>query len=219
MIPTEAFSDMEARQSAEAFWEQHYRKAASASNGRPSTALAQFGKELAPGKALDLGCSRGDDAVWLARNGWKVVAIDVSATVLRYAAENAARSGVADRIRFEHCDLAASFPVGRFDLVTALYLESPVAFPREQVLRRAADAVEKGGTLLIVEHGSRAPWSWGNPDLIFPTAQQSWDALKLNSSEWLGRFVGTTERIATGPGGQTALVCDNLLVLQRRIAG
>ena len=77
-----------AQTAGEEFWERHYRAASPLSGGRPSAALVQFAGTLPPGQALDLGCSRGDDALWLAGRGWHVLGVDISAAVLGYAAEN-----------------------------------------------------------------------------------------------------------------------------------
>jgi SAM-dependent methyltransferase len=144
-----------------------------------------------------------------------VVAVDVSGTVLARAAKNAQTAGVSDLIAFERHDLASTFPDGRFDLVSALFLQSPVEFPRMQVLRAAARAVTPGGLLLIVEHASVAPWSWVDPDTAFPTPEQSLEALDLDPSRWHREFVGAPERLATGPNGQSATVTDNVIALRR----
>jgi SAM-dependent methyltransferase len=200
---------------AERFWEEHYRASTRPSNGRPSGALVRFAGPLPGGNALDLGCSQGDDAVWLARRGWRVVAVDVSGTVLARAAKNAEAAGVSDLVAFERHDLASTFPEGRFDLVSALFLHSPVEFPRTRVLRAAARAVAPGGLLLIVEHASVAPWSWADPDTVFPTPEQSLAALDLNPSRWHGEFAGAPERKATGPKGESAIVTDNVIAVRR----
>ena len=200
---------------AERFWEEHYRAVTRPSNGRPSGALVRFAGPLPGGTALDLGCSQGDDAVWLARRGWRVVAVDLFGTVLARAARNAETAGVSDLISFERHDLASTFPDGRFDLVSALFLHSPVEFPRTRVLQAAARAVAPGGLLLIVEHASVAPWSWADPDTVFPTPKRSLAALDLDPSRWLSEFVGAPEREATGPEGQSATVTDNVIALRR----
>ena len=115
--------------------------------------------------------------------------MDISATVLERAAEHAADKGVAERTHFEQHDLSQSFPGSPFDLVYALYLKSPVEFPRDQVLRRAADAVAPGGQLLIVSHGSVVPWSW-NQKATFPTSQEALDSLDVNHADWHIALVG-----------------------------
>ncbi len=203
-------------ESAEEFWEARYRAASPASSGQPSAALVRFAAELAPGRALDLGCAKGDDSVWLARRGWGVTAVDVSPSALRYAAANAERAGVTAQIRFEPHDLGRTFPGGEFDLVTALFLQSPIVFPREQVLQRAAGAVAPGGMLLLVEHASQAPWSWVPAGTRFPTPEETLASLQLSTADWSQEFVGAPERQARGPEGQTATVTDNILVLRRR---
>lgn len=201
---------------AEEFWDGHYRRVSGKSSGKPSSVLIQYAKEQRPGHALDLGCAKGDDAVWLARQGWRVTAVDVSDTALGYAKANADRGGLTERIRFARHDLSESFPPGEFDLVSALFLHSPVDFPRIPVLRRASAAVCPGGLLLIASHGSAAPWSWSGPDTVFPTAQETLKDLDLKMEEWDVVFVGPVVREATGPDGQTAEVTDVHLALERR---
>ena len=50
---------------------------------------------LAPGRALDLGCGTGTNAVYLARHGWDVVGVDFSALAIRRAVRRARCAGVA----------------------------------------------------------------------------------------------------------------------------
>lgn len=197
------------------FWNDIYKKAPPTSSGKPSLALTQFVSPLSPGRALELGCAKGDDAIWLARQGWHVTAVDVSSVALGYAAENASRAGVSDRLRFEGHDLAISFPDGVFDLVAASFLHSPQNWPRAEVLARAAGAVAAGGHLLIVEHASRAPWSWSPENTRFPKVEDTLDAIRLVPEAWQRRCVCPVSRTATGPEGQAATVTDNIVFLQR----
>lgn len=197
------------------FWNDLYSKASPTSSGKPGMALAQFAGPLSPGAALELGCAKGDDAVWLAGRGFQVTAVDISSVALEYAAENARRAGVADRMKFEAHDLAISFPEGAYDLVTASFLHSPHDWPRTRVLARAASVVRPGGHLLIVEHGSYAPWSWSSNETPPPTAEETFRAMDLAAHDWQRNCVCQIERVAKGPGGQTALVKDNIIFLQR----
>lgn len=207
---------MNAQSPSEEFWENHYRSVSPESSGRPSSVLVEFVGGRRPGSALDLGCAKGDDAVWLARQGWRVTAADVSETALGYAKANARKVGLESRITFARHDFAQSMPAGEFDLVSALFLHSSVQFPRIEVLRRAAGAVARGGLLVIASHGSVAPWSWSDPDTAFPTSEALlWD-IDLDMEDWIAVFVGPSVRQATGPDGQTAEVTDMHIVLERR---
>ncbi len=202
---------------SERFWEDRYRTASPATSGRPSAALVRFAEGLTPGRALELGCGKGDDAVWLARQGWEVLAVDVSASALAIARANARAAGVAERVRVERHDLGQDFPAGRFDLVSAMFLESPVeGFARPAILRRAARAVAPGGLLVSAAHGSRSPWSSAPPDWLYPSPEGALAELALDEGVWERVFVGSPEREANGPNGQVATVRDTVLALRRR---
>src|SRR5215212_3707513 len=159
---------------AERFWEEHYRKQERVWSGKANPVLVDIARPLPPGTGLDLGCGEGGDTVWLAGLGWRVSAVDVSATALDRASTYAAEAGVEDHIDFQQHDLAHTFPAATFDLVSAQYLQSPVEFPRDRVLQAAARAAAPGGLLLIVTHASVPPGSGpiGTPGSPAPT--RSW---------------------------------------------
>ncbi|MPL79182.1 HTH-type transcriptional regulator HdfR [bioreactor metagenome] len=118
------------QQTTRDFWNDRYREKTGETSGKPGLVLSQFAGPLAPGRALELGCGRGDDALWLAQQGWRVTAVDVSAVALAYASDSASRAELAGNIRFEEHDLAETFPKGSFDLVVASFLQSPQDWPR-----------------------------------------------------------------------------------------
>lgn len=139
---------MEQQQDPQSFWEQLYNERDQVWSGRVNAVLEQEARDLTPGRALDLGCGEGGDALWLTERGWRVTAVDISQTAVDRAAAEAARRGLA--VDWQRVDLAASLPPGPYDLVSAQFLQSPVALPRSEVLRRAAAEVAAGGTLLVV---------------------------------------------------------------------
>ena len=146
-----------------------------------------------------------------------MTAVDVSATALSRARTQAAAAGIEARIDFQQHDLAQSLPAGAFDLVFAQYLQSPLVFPRDRVLQAAARTVAPGGLLLVVEHASAPPWAWHqHAHVRFPTPAELLRGLDLDPEEWRTERLGTPERQATGPDGQSALVADNVVAVRRR---
>lgn len=198
------------------FWEEVYANASPRTKGQPSAALARFASDRLPGHALELGCAKGDDAVWLANKGWTVVAVDISTTALSYAGANAQAHGVLGKIDFQQHDLTHSFPEGEFDLVSAMFLQTPFEFARETILKQAASSLKKGGLFLAVTHGSRPSWSWDKSNTPFPLPQKRFQDLDLIPTHWRDVFVGNEERIATGPDGQEGSITDTIVCLERR---
>ena len=191
---------------AERFWDDLYQRHEPRRGGRASADLIDVAESLRPGRALDLGCGEGADAIWLAERGWRVTAVDIAPTALERAATNAAAAGVEELLDFRRHDLAHTFPGGDFDLVSAHYLHSPVGFPRDHVLRAAAGAVAPGGMLLVVEHGSDG----------CPTPDETLAALELGTEAWHPERLETPERRATRPGGESALIRDVVVAVRRQ---
>lgn len=197
-------------------WDERYRESDRIWSGRPNDALVREVADLTPGSALDLGCGEGGDAIWLARQGWRVTAVDVSGVALERAARHAAEENVADRIDWQRHDLGTSFPAGDFDLVSAHFLYSLSEMPREKILRTAAGAVARGGVLLIEGHAGFPPWEDNpHPGVHLPTPQEVLEDLDLPEGEWEVLVAEEHERTQTAPDGQTVPRTDNTLKLRR----
>lgn len=200
-----------------AHWEEHYGERDRVWSGRVNVQFADVVADLTPGRALDLGCGEGGDAVWLAERGWNVVAVDISDTALGRAAEAAGTRGVADRIEFVQLDLSDGFPDGTFDLISSQFLHSTVRLDRTSILAKAAQAIRPGGLLVIVDHASAPPWA-SKLDHVheFPSAEEVVAALDLGDGEFERVRVEAVERQAVGPEGQQRPWMDNVIVLRRR---
>ncbi len=172
---------------------------------------------LTPGRALDLGCGEGGDTLGLAALGWQVTAVDVSDTVLRRVQGRAQAAGLGERVSIERHDLTETVPDATFDLVSAAYLQSPIDLDRAALLRSVALTVAPGGLMLVVDHGSTAPWLWDqHPDTRFPTPAEVFTELGLPAQEWRAERLDTPSREADGPGDQIATVTD-IVVAARRL--
>ena len=138
-----------AAQAAE--WDARYSEYDGARwSGRPNGRLVAEVAALKPGLALDVGCGEGADAIWLARSGWTVTAIDISDVAVSRAREAAERAGAA--VEWVRGDaLQTPFAAGSFDLVSMQYPALPKA-AGEAAVRALLDTVRPGGLLLAVYH-------------------------------------------------------------------
>ena len=131
-------------------WDARYASVENLWAVRPNRFLVAEAGELPPGRALDLACGEGQNAIWLASLGWDVVGVDYSEVAIAKARARAERDGV--EAEFVCADLVGYAPDPQaFDLVLVLYLHIP-ADQRRGVLERAAAAVAPGGTFVFVGH-------------------------------------------------------------------
>jgi thioredoxin reductase/SAM-dependent methyltransferase len=131
-------------------WDQRYTSMEQVWSGQPNTALVSETQGLSPGRALDVGCGEGADALWLAEHGWDVTALDVSRVALDRAADQAERVGV--QVRWLHAGLIeAALPPASFDLVSAQY-PALLRTENHEAENALLSAVAPGGVLLVVHH-------------------------------------------------------------------
>lgn len=205
-----------------AFWDERYAGSDRVWSGNPNTRLVEQVADLTPGTALDVACGEGGDAIWLARQGWKVTAVDVSEVALAKVAAHAEDAGVEDRIRIGFYDaLSEPRPVPRhtFDLVTVSFLHVPVPdFP--EIYRGIAEAVAPGGRLLITAHHPHDVTSGARhdhgPGLLFEP-ERVLDTLSVGApgSPWEVEVVDTPTREQVTPDGPLE-VRDTVVRLRRR---
>ncbi|NHI20155.1 class I SAM-dependent methyltransferase [Phycicoccus endophyticus] len=132
----------------ESVWDARYAELDRVWSGDPNQALTVEVADLVPGRALDVGCGEGADAVWLATRGWTVTALDPSGVALERARTAAGAAGA--EVTWVRGGLAdADLPARSFDLVSVFY---PALDLETRPVRRLASLVAPGGTLLVVHH-------------------------------------------------------------------
>jgi SAM-dependent methyltransferase len=202
----------------ESFWDERYRQHGSVWSRNPNPSLMAEAASLRPGSALDVGSGEGADSIWLARQGWRVTAVDISSVALARAAERAAEDAtVAGRIVWVHHDLTAMPPPdGTFDLVSAQFMHLPLAH-RTELYHRLAASVAPGGTFLIVGHhpddlatGIRRP---SQPGLLFTPEEI---AAELDPEEWQIDVCEARRRSVRDADGNSVTVTDSVLRAHRR---
>ncbi len=143
-------------------WDERYAGDDLVWSAVPNRFLVAEVETLPPGRALDLACGEGRNAVWLAERGWDVTGVDFSKVGLDKARRLADRRGVS--VHWELADVTEHMPAPEsFGLVIVMYLHLPEA-ARRVALRHAAAAVAAGGSLLVVGHDITNPSEgWGGP--------------------------------------------------------
>ncbi|MGH3982473.1 MAG: class I SAM-dependent methyltransferase [Pseudonocardiaceae bacterium] len=103
--------------------------------------------DLPPGRAVELGCGEGRQAIWLASHGWRVTAVDFSPVAVDRGRKIAERHGIhVGWVVADVLDYALPVPL---DLAMILYLH----IRRDEfadILSKAAAALAPGGTLFVL---------------------------------------------------------------------
>jgi SAM-dependent methyltransferase len=207
-------------QTAAEYWENRYRENGRTWSGNVNAALEREISGVAPGTALDLGSGEGGDALWLARNGWTVTAVDIAPSAL---AIGAAAQQEGEDITWIAADLSTWEPPTTYDLVTSCFLHSTVDLPRNQILRRTAEAVAPGGLLLVVGHAGVPHWASAEMHAHhepLPTPDEVLEILfhdnpRLSRADWTVLTSALVEREAVGPDGSHGMIEDSVLKLRR----
>lgn len=105
------------------------------------------------GRALDLACGEGRNAIWLAGQGWQVTGVDFSTVAIERARRLAAEAGV--EVKWILDDVVTwRAEKGTFELVVVLYFQVSPA-DRIRMLRSAVASLSPGGELLMIGHARR----------------------------------------------------------------
>jgi len=131
-----------------ASWDRMFAASEQLFSPDPNAIVVELVSALQPGHALDLGAGEGRHAVWLARQGWRVTAVDFSPVALERTRRRAAAAGLEIECVLADAD-DVDPPTGGFDLVLIAYMH-PAPDVRDSAFATVAKTVAVGGHLLVV---------------------------------------------------------------------
>ena len=131
-------------------WDERYAASELVWSEGPNRFVEEVVGDLEPGRALDLACGEGRNAIWLARRGWTVTAADFSKVAIEKAQRRADEAGV--EVDWRQADIVTfQAPPASYDLVLFSYLHLPFE-QMATALAKRRPALAPGGTLFVVGH-------------------------------------------------------------------
>jgi len=178
-------------------WDERYRGEEFVWKTEPNQFLVAEVADLPPGRALDVACGEGRNAVWLAARGWHVTGADFSPVGLTKARRLAVEHDV--EVDWVEADVVEwDPPAGAFDLVIVFYLHLP-SDDRHRVMVHVQSALAAGGTLLVVGHDTaNLMGGYGGPQdatVLFTPDQVASDLaqLRIVRADHVQRDVDTSQ--------------------------
>jgi len=173
-------------------WDRRYAEKELLWSATPNQFVAAEFAKAAPGRALDLACGEGRNAVWLAGLGWQVTAVDFSPVAVDRArtASTSVEWVVADLTTWE-------MPEDTYDAVIVAYLHLPPA-DMSAILGRAARALRTGGVFFFIGHDrSNTVGGPQDPEILHTpeSVSRSLTGLEITRAESVPRQV--EDRVAT----------------------
>ena len=142
-------------------WDEHYASEQLPwDTGTPDTHLVELIERGAvkPGRALEVGCGTGTNALWLASKGFDVLGVDISPRAIAKAKAKVEAAGA--RVQLAVVDfLSAEIERAPFDFVFdrgVLHVFDDAA-DRAKFARNVARALDKGGQWLSVAGSTEGP--------------------------------------------------------------
>ena len=200
-------------------WEARYAAVDRLWSGDPNDWLPELALGWEPGRALDLGCGEGADAVWLAERGWDVTGIDLSATAIARMAAEAQRRGLGERVHGVVLDVTREeLPAGPFDLVAAFYVHGgpmPGSLDLVELLTRGAVLAAPGGRVMTAVHCVNPPWHRHHARTYTPAELLA--GLAGATKGWQVEVAQERWREVPGPDGEAGRRSDAVICLRRPV--
>lgn len=134
-------------------WNARYAGQELVWSAEPNQFLVQEVAELTPGRALDVACGEGRNAIWLAGQGWRATGVDFSSAGLEKGRQIADQRDVT--VEWVEADVTEWTPPEHgFDLVIIFYLQL-AGEQRHRVYQRMVSGLAPGGTMLVVGHDAQ----------------------------------------------------------------
>jgi SAM-dependent methyltransferase len=131
-------------------WDERYRSGARRGEDLDAPAaplVVETAKRLAPGKALDLACGTGRNALWLARQGWQVTAVDGAPAAIEILRRRAAEQNVTVDARVADLEKRGySIEPSAWDLIVMSY------YLQRDLFEPAKRGAVPGGILIAIVH-------------------------------------------------------------------
>jgi cyclopropane fatty-acyl-phospholipid synthase-like methyltransferase len=129
--------------------------------------LLAFLDATPPGRALDLGCGTGTNAITMARRGWQVTAVDLSRRAIRAARRKARAAGLEIDFRLGDASMPEGI-CGPFDMALDIgCFHSLSASGQARYADTLSRLLRPGAVFLLYGHlrpDPQDPWTWLTPD-------------------------------------------------------
>jgi SAM-dependent methyltransferase len=198
-------------------WNERYRDSELVWSAGPNQFVEAELGGLPPGRAVDLAAGEGRNAIWLARRGWQVTAVDFAQAGLDKGRI------LADGLDIEWiCGDATTWAGGsEYDVCLLAYLQLP-AEERRAAVRAGYRSLRVGGTFLLVAHDTTnlTEGTGGPTDVaVLMTAEDvladlRGETFEVQRAERVARHVGGGEHVHDAAPSATAWDC--LVKLVRR---
>ena len=143
-------------------WNQRYR-AGEQLFTEPSPLVKRYSRELEPGRALDLACGVGRNALYLAQNSWQVTAVDGSPLAIEI---------LQQRAREQKCHVdarVADLERGEFEIEPGAYgLICDCYYLQRSLIPKMQSGVRPGGIVVAIVHLADPDQPQGTPTRARP---------------------------------------------------